>query len=168
MAWPPDGAAGAAVVRYRDAGLSPDVVFFAARDARAIPLSGVARIDWLIAGNAEGGKGIVAPVYGTLTSDVPFRRLEARAESGPDGARLLWTTASHDGMWGWAVFREEVRPDGRIARTGPEIVPSSERRRTFRYQFVDLSTTRGLHRYTVRAVTSQGVLARARRDAEAD
>jgi len=33
VAWPPDGAAGAAVVRYRDASLDPDVVFFAAGDA---------------------------------------------------------------------------------------------------------------------------------------
>jgi hypothetical protein len=163
LAWPPDGAAGAAVVRYRDASLPPDVVFFAARDARAIPLSGVARIDWLVAGNAEGPREVVAPVYGTLSAEIPFRKLDARAESGADGARLIWTTASHEGMWGWAVFREEVRPDGRIARTGPEIVPSSESAEgSFRYQFVDSSTTPGAYyRYTVWAVTSEGVLARA-------
>ena len=163
VAWPPDGAAGAAVVRYRDAGLAPDVVFFAARDARAVPLSGVARIDWLVAGNADGGRGVAAPVYAVLTPDVPFRRLEARAESGSDGARLIWTTASHEGMWGWAVFRDEVRADGRIARTGPEIVPSSESAEgSFRYQYVDSDTTPGVfYRYTVWAVTSEGVLARA-------
>ena len=163
VAWPPDGASGAAVVRYRDAALDPDVVFFAAGDARAVPLSGVARIDWLVAGSAEGGRGVAAPVYGTLTSEVPFRKLEARAESGPDGARLIWTTASHEGMWGWAVFREEVRSDGRIARTGPEIVPSSESAEgSYRYQFVDSAATPGaFYRYTVWAVTSEGVLARA-------
>jgi len=163
VAWPPDGASGAAVVRYRDAALAPDVVFFAAGDARAVPLSGVARIDWLIAGSAEGGRGVAAPVYGTLSSEIPFRKLEARAESGSDGARLIWTTASHEGMWGWAVFREEVRSDGRIARTGPEIVPSSESAEgSYRYQFVDSATTPGaFYRYTVWAVTSEGVLARA-------
>jgi hypothetical protein len=105
----------------------------------------------------------VAPVYGTLSSEIPFRKLDARAESGADGARLTWTTASHEGMWGWAVFREEVRPDGRIARTGPEIVPSTESAEgSYRYQFVDSATTPGaFYRYTVWAVTSEGVLARA-------
>jgi hypothetical protein len=163
VAWPPDGAAGAVVVRYRDAGIAPDMVVFGARDARAIPLSGVARIDWLVAGNADGARGVVAPVYGVLSAEIPFRRLEARAESGSDGSRLIWTTASHEGMWGWAVFREEVRPDGRIGRTGPEIVPSSENAEgSFRYQFVDSDTTPGaFYRYTVWAVTSEGVLARA-------
>ncbi len=163
VAWPPDGAAGAAVVRYRDAALAPDVVFFAARDARAIPLSGVARIDWLVAGSAErGAGGRRARLRHALDGD-SVSRLEARAESGSDGARLIWTTASHEGMWGWAVFREEVRPDGRIARTGPEIVPSSESAEgSFRYQFVDSGTTPGaFYRYTVWAVTSEGVLARA-------
>ena len=163
VTWPPDGASGAAVVRYRDAALAPDVVFFAAGDARAVPLSGVARIDWLVAGSADGGRGVAAPVYGTLSSEIPYRKLEARAESGADGARLIWTTASHEGMWGWAVFREEVRSDGRIARTGPEIVPSSESAEgPYRYQFVDSATTPGaFYRYTVWAVTSEGVLARA-------
>ena len=163
VAWPPDGAAGAAVVRYRDGGLAPDVVLFAAGDARAIPLSGVARIDWLVAGSADGPRAIIAPVYAVLSPDIPYRRLEARAEAGPDGARLIWTTASHEGLWGWAIFREQVLPDGRIARTGPEIVPSSESaERSFRYQFVDSGVTLGVYyRYTVWAVTSEGVLARA-------
>jgi hypothetical protein len=163
VAWPPDGAAGAAVVRYRDAGLAPDVVFFAAGDARAIPLSGVARIDWLVAGSADGARGVIAPAYGALSSDIPYRRLEARAAAAAEGPQLIWTTASHEGLWGWAIFREEVLSDGRIARTGPEIVPSSERAEgSFRYEFVDSSTTPGaFYRYTVWAVTSEGVLARA-------
>src|SRR4029077_17272689 len=42
--WPQDGGAGAAVVRYRDPALPPDVVFFGAGEHRAIPLSGVARV----------------------------------------------------------------------------------------------------------------------------
>jgi hypothetical protein len=162
VAWPPDGAAGAAVVRYLDAALSPDVVFFAAGDARAIPLSGVARIDWLVAGSADGPRAVIAPVYCALSSEIPFRRLEARALAGDEGPRLIWTTAGHEGLWGWAIFRQEVLADGRIARTGPEIVPSSERaEETFRYEFVDARATPGaFYRYTVWAVTSEGVLAR--------
>jgi hypothetical protein len=163
VAWPPDGAAGAAVVRYRDAALAPDVVLFTAGDARAIPLSGVARIDWLVAGSADGARGVIAPVYGALSSDIPYRKLEARVGATSEGPQLIWTTASHEGLWGWAIFREEVLADGRMARSGPEIVPSSERAdESFRYEFVDSSTTPGaFYRYTVWAVTSEGVLARA-------
>ena len=67
-------------------------------------------------------------------------------------------------MWGWAIFREEVLADGRIARTGPEIVPSAESAAgSFRYQFVDASARRPgtYYRYTVWAVTGDGLLARA-------
>lgn len=163
VSWPQDGGAGAAVVRYRDAVLPPDLVVFGAGDQRAIPLSGVARIDWVVAGSEGGGSGVAAPVYGELSATVPYSRIEARAAAGADGPRLTWTTASHEGLWGWAVFREEVLADGRIARTGPEIVPSSERAaEPFRYEFVDTTAAPGTYyRYTVWAVTSEGVLARA-------
>ncbi len=163
VAWPQDGGAGAAVVRYRDQALPPDVVLFAAGERRAIPLSGVARIDWLIAGGAGGGRGLAAPVYCDLSATVPFSGLEARAAAEADGPRLTWTTASHEALWGWAVFREEVLSDGRIARKGPEIVPSTEASsESFRYEFVDSASTPGTYyRYTVWAVTGEGVLARA-------
>jgi hypothetical protein len=61
------------------------------------------------------------------------------------------------------VFREEVLADGRVTRTGPEIVPSSERAETsYRYAYVDRATTPGtFYRYTVWAVTDEGLLARA-------
>jgi len=163
VAWPQDGGAGAAVVRYRDAALPPDVVQFAAGERHAIPLAGVARVDWLVAGSASGGRGVAAPAYGELSATAPFSGLEARADAGADGARLTWTTANHDGLWGWAVFREEVLPDGRIGRTGPEIVPSSESSRdSFRYEFVDSAAKPSMYyRYTVWAVTAEGLLARA-------
>ncbi|HEY1434193.1 MAG TPA: hypothetical protein VGG65_02400 [Thermoanaerobaculia bacterium] len=163
VAWPQDGGAGAAVVRYRDAALPPDVAFFAAGDRRAIPLAGVARVDFLVAGSASGGRGVAAPVYAELSAAVPFSGLEARADSGADGARLTWTTASHEGMWGWAVFREEMTADGRLARTGPEIVPSAESSPgSFRYEYLDSGAAPGTYyRYTVWAVTSEGLLARA-------
>jgi len=163
LAWPQDGGAAAAVVRYRDAALPPDVVFFGAGEKRAIPLAGVARVDWVVAGGATGGRGVAAPAYGELSSAVPFSGLEARAEGGVDGTRLTWTTASHEGLQGWAVFREEVLPDGRIARSGPDIVPSAESSpKSFRYEFLDSGSRPGTYyRYTVWAVTSDGTLGRA-------
>lgn len=161
--WPEDGGQGAAVVRYRDAMLPADVVFFAAGQRRTIPLSGVVRIDWLVAGSAAGGGDLRAPAYCDLSSATPFRGLDAHASAGPEGPRLAWTTAGHDGMWGWAVFREELLSDGRIARTGPEIVPSSLRSEdSFRYLFLDSTAAPGtFYRYTVWAVTDEGLLARA-------
>lgn len=163
IAWPPDGSAGAAVVRYRDPALPPDVVFFAAGDRRAIPLSGVERVDWLVAGSETGGRGLVAPASAELSDAIPYSGLEARADGGPARPRLSWTTETHEGLWGWAVFREEVLPDGRIVRTGPEIVPSAESSaESYRYEFVDASSRPATYyRYTVWAVTADGLLGRA-------
>ncbi|HKD18704.1 MAG TPA: hypothetical protein VKG23_12710 [Thermoanaerobaculia bacterium] len=164
VSWPPDGGAGAAIVRYRDTALPPDVVFFAAGERRTIPLAGVARVDWLVAGNASGGGSVKAPAYAELSDAVPYAGLDAKADGASSGGpRLTWTTESHEGLAGWAVFREEVLSDGRIARTGPEIVPSAESAtRSYRYEFVDPSSRSGTYyRYTVWAVTSDGLLGRA-------
>ena len=163
VSWPEDGGSGAAVVRYRDLALPSDVVLFAAGDTRTIPLSGVARVDWVVAGSVNGGLGIRAPAFCVVAKPNLYTGLEAHASAGAERPRLFWRTASHDGLWGWAVFREEVRPDGRIARTGPEIVPSSERAdEPFGYAFVDTVATAGtFYRYTVWAVTDEGLLARA-------
>ena len=163
IGWPEDAGAGAAVVRYRDPALPPDVVFFQAADRRAIPLSGVARIDWLIAGTESGGRDLRAPADAERVSGAPFAGLEARAAADGTRPQLVWSTQSHRGLWGWAVFREEVLADGRIARTGPEIVPSSESAsESFRYAFLDRSAAPGtFYRYTVWAVTDEGLLARA-------
>lgn len=163
VGWPEDGNPGAAVVRYRDSDLPPDVVFFAAGDSRIVPLSGVARIDWIVAGGLGAARGIRAPVTLERSARSPFAGLESHAAAAAEGTRLWWTTAAHEGLWGWAVFREEVLPDGRVARAGPELVPSSERAETgFGYVFVDPSTTAGtFYRYTVWAVTDEGLLARA-------
>ena len=164
MSWPPDGGAGAAVVRYRDPALPPDVVFFVTGERRTIPLAGVARVDWLVAGSASGGAGVKAPAYAELSQGVPYAGLDARADgASAGGSRLTWTTGSHEGLWGWAVFREEVLADGRIARTGPELVPSAvSSTQSYRYEFVDPSSRPGTYyRYTVWAVTSDGLLGRA-------
>ena len=163
VAWPEQGAPAAAVVRYRDAALPPDVVFFVPGKARSVPLSGVARVDWVISGSLAG-----APLGGTVASvesipAFPFAGLAAQAVGGPGGPRIGWTTTSHEGLAGWAVFREEVLSDGRIARTGPQILPSSNQAsESFRYAFVDPDASAGTYyRYTIWAVTEDGLLARA-------
>ena len=163
VSWPEDGGAAAAVVRYRDLALPADVVFLAGGETRTIPLSGVARVDWVVAGSATGGQGIHAPAFCSLGKPSLYTGLEAHASAGAERPRLLWRTASHEGLWGWAIFREEVRPDGRLVRTGPEVVPSSERaNEPFGYAFVDTAATAGtFYRYTVWAVTDEGLLARA-------
>lgn len=161
--WPEQGAPAAAVIRYRDAAVPPDIVMFAAGQARTIPFSGVARVDWVVSGSFSG-----PPLFGVrgLVESVdtfPYTGLAAQAIAGPGGPHIGWTTASHEGMLGWAVFREEVLPDGRIARTGPHIIPSSNSgRESFRYTFVDPEAAAGtFYRYTVWAVTEDGLLARA-------
>ena len=162
ISWPDDAGAGAAVVRYRDTALPADVLLLAPGDVRRIPLSGVARVDWVIAGSPQGGGGLRAPAAVEETRSDVFTGLEARA-SGVERPRLTWRTGSHEGMWGWAIFREELKADGRIARTGPEIVPSTERAdEAFGYAFVDSAAVPGTYyRYTVWAVTDEGLLARA-------
>ena len=75
----------------------------------------------------------------------------------------MWTTASNGGLTGWAVFREEVQADGLIVRTGPQIVPaSSDTRESLRYAYLDTGVRAGTYyRYTVWAVTADGLLTRA-------
>jgi len=163
IGWPADGSEGAAVVRYEDTSLPADVVFFRAGDRRSIPLSGVARIDFLVAGSEAGVSGVQAPVDCTRVAGLPYSRLDAHATAGPEGPRLRWSTASHDGIWGWAIFREEVLADGQIARTGPQVVPSAERAaESYGYVYVDTRASAGtFYRYTVWAVTDEGLLTRA-------
>jgi hypothetical protein len=56
-----------------------------------------------------------------------------------------------------------VLPDGRIARTGPQILPSSNQATdSYRYAWVDPEAASGTYyRYTIWAVTEDGLLARA-------
>ena len=163
VTWPEEGALAAAVVRYRDAGLPTDVVFLSAGAVRSIPLAGVARVDWLVAGSSAGSAPTPLPAFVESLSGFPFSGLVAHAAGNQGGSRVWWTTASHEGLAGWAVFREEVLPDGRVARTGPDILPASDRGgESLEYMFVDPSSSPGtFYRYTVWAVTEDGTLARA-------
>ena len=45
VTWPEDGGSGAVVVRYRDAGLPPDVLFLSHGEVRTVPLGGVAIVN---------------------------------------------------------------------------------------------------------------------------
>ncbi|HEX9148505.1 MAG TPA: hypothetical protein VF958_05010 [Thermoanaerobaculia bacterium] len=162
VSWPIDGSAGAVVVRYRDTSLPPDVLLLSAGDVRSIPLGGVERVDWVVAGGFSGGT-LRAPAAIEPAAAFPYSGLAAHAGADPDGSRVWWTTASHDGLAGWAVFREEVLPDGRIARTGPEIIPSSKSAaESFAYAYLDPTANPATYyRYTVWAVTEDGLLSRA-------
>ncbi len=163
VAWPERGAAAAAVVRYRDAALPPDVVFWAPGSTRMLPLSGVSRIDWVVGGTAGGPpleelSAAVEPV-----AAFPFANLVPQASAGPGAPRISWTTSAHESLVGWVLFREEVSADGRIVRTGPQILPSTPRADdSFRYAFMDSDASAGtFYRYSVWAVTGDGLLARA-------
>ena len=162
--WPAGAGVGAAIVHYRDADLPADVVFLEPDRMQTIALSGVARVDWIVA--AAGGSspaGPVVPVFFEAVSGYPFAGLQPHAMPLPEGPRLWWTTASNGGLTGWAVFREEVQADGRIVRTGPEIVPaSSDTPESLRYAYLDTGVRAGTYyRYTVWAVTADGLLTRA-------
>jgi hypothetical protein len=163
VTWPEESAPAAAVVRYRDGALPADVVFLSAGAVRSIPLAGVARVDWLVAGSSAGAASTPLPVSFESLSSFPYSGLVAHAAGNQGGSRVWWTTASHEGLAGWAVFREEVLPDGRVARTGPDILPASDRGgESLEYMFVDPSSSPGtFYRYTVWAVTEDGTLARA-------
>ncbi len=162
LTWPEDGASGAVVVRYRDGALPPDVLFVNAGDVRTVPLGGIARVDWLVAGGSSGGT-LPAPASIEAAPNFPYRGLIAHSSGGPDGPRIWWNTTSHEQLVGWAIFREEVLPDGRIARTGPSILPSSNRaEESFSYAYLDPGASSAtFYRYTVWAVTEDGLLSRA-------
>ncbi len=159
--WPVGAGAGAAVVRDRDPELPPDVVVLDPGTVHSMALTGVARIDFVVAGASSPGPA--APAFFESVSAYPFADLAPHAAPSAEGSRLWWTTSSHADLAGWAVFREEVLPDGRIARTGPQIVPAStETPESFRYAYVDPETRSGTYyRYTVWAVTGEGLLAKA-------
>jgi len=161
VSWPADGAAGAAVVRYRDPALPPDVLFLEPGLAYALPISGVARVDWVVAG--LGMPGAPAPAQFEPAAAQPFAGLSAQVAAAADGPRIAWTTSSHEGLAGWAIFRDEVQPDGRILRTGPQIVPAAkDSSETYRYVYLDPSAAPGIYyRYSVWAVTDEGLLAKA-------
>jgi hypothetical protein len=120
-------------------------------------------VDLVVAGSPYGGGALRSPARVERTAAIPYANLEAHVSPAADGPRVWWTTSSHEGLWGWAVFREEVLADGRVVRTGPEIVPATESSpESYRYAYVDRASTPGtFYRYTVWAVTDEGLLARA-------
>ncbi|MEO8431577.1 MAG: hypothetical protein ABI592_08715 [Acidobacteriota bacterium] len=163
ISWPDRGAGAAAVVRYRDAALPADVVFWKAGTTHTVPLAGIARVDWVIAGTPGGPPLEAIPATVEAIAAFPAANVAAQAAAGPGGTRVWWTTSGHEGLAGWALFREEVQADGRIVRTGPQILPSTlQADDSFRYAYVDPDTSPGtFYRYSVWAVTDDGLLARA-------
>jgi len=161
VAWPSGAGLAAAVVRYGDSHLPPDVVYLEPGQPRVIPLSGVARVDFVVEGGTAGTPA--APAFFERVPEYPYAGLAVSNTGAGDAARLMWTTASHEQLAGWAVFREQLLPDGHVARTGPQLVPSSTQSDTsLRYVYFDTSAAPGAwYRYTVWAVTEDGLLSRA-------
>ncbi|MGH9443664.1 MAG: hypothetical protein ACRD16_15480 [Thermoanaerobaculia bacterium] len=163
VSWPPDAAAGFAVLHYEDS-LPSDVVAFAPGDSRVLPLSGVSRVDWVIAGNGDEASSLAAPVTIAALPDFPVSGLAARAVSQPgQGVSLEWSTARQTDLSGWAIFRTEVNDSGKILQSAPQWLPSSggEQEQSL-YSFVDSTATPGLYyRYDVWAVTEDGALSRS-------
>ena len=161
--WPAGAGAAVAIVRYRDPELAPDFLFLEPDTAHRLSSSGVARVDFVVAGSDATETAPRAPVFFETVDAYPIEGLLAHAAASADGSRISWTTAAHDGLAGWAVIREEVRPDGQIARTDPQIVPAStQAEESFRYAYLDSTTRPGtFYRYSVWAVTEDGLLAKA-------
>jgi hypothetical protein len=126
-------------------------------------LSGVSRVDWVVSGTSADPPLDEVTASVDAISAFPFGALTPQAVSGANGTRISWTTSGHAGLAGWALFREEVQADGKILRTGPHILPSThEADESFRYAYVDPDTSAGTYyRYSVWAVTDDGLLARA-------
>lgn len=164
ISWPDRSAPGAAVVRYRDTALAPDVIVWKPGSTHTVPLSGVARVDWVVGGLSSSGPPLdeQRATVQTLAA-FPFGNVSAQAAAGPGSPYVAWTTSGHEGLAGWVVFREEVLPDGRIARTGPQMLPSTaQASESFRYAYVDPDAAAGtFYRYNVWAVTEDGLLAKA-------
>ena len=163
VSWPDRGAGAAAIVRYRDAALPADVVFWKPGTTHTVPLAGIARVDWVIAGTPAGPPLDAIPAAVDAIGAFPAANVAPQVSAGPGGPRVWWTTSGHEGLTGWAIFREEVQADGRIVRTGPQILPSTlQADEAFRYAYVDSDTTPGtFYRYSVWAVTDDGLLAKA-------
>ena len=163
VSWPQDGAPGFAVLHYEDS-LPSDVVRFAPGEARVLPLSGVSRIDWVVAGNGEAASGLAAPVTTAAMPDFPVSGLAARADAIPgEGVSLTWNTARQQSLSGWAIFRAEVDDSGKIVKAAPQWLPSQagELEQSL-YSFVDSTAAAGrYYRYDVWAVTEDGALSRS-------
>ena len=163
VAWPEDGARAFAVLHYED-GLPSDVVPFSAGERKTLPASGVARIDWIVLGDDEGGASLAAPALVAREEEFPVTGLSAEASSASgEGISLSWRTASQRDLSGWAILRSEVTEDGRVVQAEPESLPAQiEDPSGASYDFVDTTAVAGhYYRYDVWAVTADGAMARA-------
>jgi hypothetical protein len=161
--WPEDGARAFAVLHYED-GLPDDLVDLSAGDEKTLPLAGVSRIDWIVAGTDGPRAPLAAPVEAAVDDRFPVAGLSARAESASqDGVRLEWSTASHRDLAGWAILRSEVDTSGEVVRTGPDWLPAREEDvGGSSYFYIDSSAAPGrFYRYDVWAVTREGALSRS-------
>ncbi len=166
VSWPGDAARGFAVLHYEDS-LPSDVIRFAPGESKTLPLSGVSRIDWIVAGGDRAGSALASPVPISPLENFPLSGLSARAVAEPgQGVSLEWSTARQLDVGGWAIFRAEVDESGRIAKSAPQWLPSSSGPQQHSlYSFVDSTAVPGrYYRYDVWAVTEDGALSRSFRE----
>ena len=166
VSWPGDASPGFAVLHYEDS-LPSDVVRFAPGEAKSLPLSGVVRIDWIVAGGGRVASALAAPVSISALENFPVSGLSARAIAEPGAGVLLeWGTARQSDVGGWAIFRAEVDDSGRIRTSAPQWLPSSNGpQQQSLYSFVDSTAVPGrYYRYDVWAVTEDGALSRSFRE----
>lgn len=160
VSWPADGASGFAVFHY-DGSLPDDVVEFHAGDNLTLPLSGVARVDFVVTGDERSASPLAAPAVFTPVEGFPVTGLTASATTTPDeGVRLNWTTASHKDLLGWVIFRKEAGGAGQIIAAPSQWLPAQENDpSSSAYIYVDPATTSGhYYQYDVWAVTASGAL----------
>ena len=90
VTWPESGAPAAVVLHYRDGALPPDVLFFSPGDSKPVPLAGVARLDWLVAGSSAGAAPAAAPAGVETLVGYPYSGLSrSRLRRGGRPARLV-------------------------------------------------------------------------------
>jgi hypothetical protein len=131
--WPAGAGEGAAVVRYQDPDLPPDVVLLSAGSVHTLPLSGVARVDWVVAGAVPSGPP--APAFFEPADGIPFSGLLSQSLASPAGSRLRWTTDSRDGR---SSGRKSC-PTAASREAGPRSFPRVRRPRNL---FVTSTSTR--------------------------
>jgi hypothetical protein len=163
FSWPADASPGFAVLHYQES-LPSDVVRIAPGETKVLPLSGVSRIDWIVAGSGEAASSLAAPVTTSMVAEYPVSGLAARAVAEPgEGVSLEWNAARQQNLSGWAVLRSELGDSGTVVRSAPQWLPSQAGEQTQSlYSFVDATAAPGrYYRYDVWAVTDDGALSRS-------
>jgi hypothetical protein len=87
---------------------------------------------------------------------IPFDLLDLRADPGPDGVAIQWTTDSETDLYGWNLYRSP-RSGGGFRRLNGVLIPAAgSDREAATYTFLDASPTGRKAYYYLEAVTVDG------------